>query len=167
MPLSVWNTNPKKKLKKIDLKKSCAFFCETKFPYIKEISKICWGYAIDLKFGQDLNIVERSVSWKFHQLQEARLPASGDLYGYYVDLDTKRMEPWEKIIPSFKYDPEVCVFVYLDEIIVNVGLPQRWNLKFQTSKLKFVYEESVIGHRTTIPAQSFITEKQRFYEGEG
>ena len=62
-----------KKFKNIDLKKSCAFFRESKFcekcifPYIKEISKICWGYAIDLKFGQDHSIDERSVSWKFHQ----------------------------------------------------------------------------------------------------
>ena len=36
-----------------------------------------------------------------------QLPASGDIYGYYVDMDSRRYEPWEKIIPSFKYDPEV------------------------------------------------------------
>ena len=29
-------------------------FAKNAFPYfIKEISNICWGYAIDLKFGQD------------------------------------------------------------------------------------------------------------------
>ena len=74
VPLSIWNNNPKRKFKNIDLKKSCALLCEWKFrekcrfPYIKEISKICWGYAIDLKFGQDHSIDERSVSWKFHQI---------------------------------------------------------------------------------------------------
>jgi hypothetical protein len=35
-------------------------------------------------------------------------PSAGDLYGYFVDTDTRRLEPWEKIIPSFKYSPEVC-----------------------------------------------------------
>ena len=52
----IWRKNSKKThLKKVD-----TFFRETKFrekrifPYfIKEISNICWGYAIDLKFGQD------------------------------------------------------------------------------------------------------------------
>jgi len=31
------------------------------------------------------------------------------VYGYYVDMDSRRFEPWEKIIPAFKYDPEVAV----------------------------------------------------------
>jgi dynein heavy chain len=32
------------------------------------------------------------------------------MFGYYVDLDSKRFEPWDKIVPSFKYDPEIPYF---------------------------------------------------------
>lgn len=38
-----------------------------------------------------------------------QIPGSGDLYSYYVDFDTRRLEPWEKIIPSFKYSTEVNI----------------------------------------------------------
>lgn len=40
----------------------------------------------------------------------AQLPGSGDLFSYFVDFDTRRLEPWEKIIPSFKYSPEIPYF---------------------------------------------------------
>ena len=29
------------------------------------------------------------------------------MYSYYVDFESKRLELWEKIIPSFTYKPEV------------------------------------------------------------
>ena len=38
-----------------------------------------------------------------------QLPASGDVYSYYVDMESRRFEPWEKIIPAFKYDAEVLL----------------------------------------------------------
>ena len=36
-----------------------------------------------------------------------QIPGAGDLFSYYVDFESRRFEPWEKIIPSFTYDPEV------------------------------------------------------------
>ncbi|EDO31800.1 predicted protein [Nematostella vectensis] len=46
----------------------------------------------------------------FADTHDVRIPGSGDLYSYYVDFDTRRMEPWEKIIPAFKYSSEVPYF---------------------------------------------------------
>ena len=39
-----------------------------------------------------------------------QIPGSGDLFSYFVDFDTRRLEPWEKIIPSFKYSADVPYF---------------------------------------------------------
>ena len=39
-----------------------------------------------------------------------QLPGSGDLFSYFVDFETRRLEPWEKIIPSFKYSSSVPYF---------------------------------------------------------
>ena len=39
-----------------------------------------------------------------------QLPGSGDLFSYFVDFDTRRLEPWEKIIPSFKYSADIPYF---------------------------------------------------------
>lgn len=40
----------------------------------------------------------------------SQLPGSGDLFNYFVDFDTRRLEPWEKIIPSFKYSSDIPYF---------------------------------------------------------
>ena len=42
-----------------------------------------------------------------------QLPAAGDLWGYYVDYEARRMDSWEKIVPSFKYDKETSFFEML------------------------------------------------------
>lgn len=41
-----------------------------------------------------------------------QIPGAADLYSYYVDCETRRLENWEKIIPSFTYNPEVHVYMY-------------------------------------------------------
>lgn len=51
---------------------------------------------------------------------EMKLPSNGDLYNYYMDFDNKRFETWEKIIPSFKYDPELPFFEILVPTIDTV-----------------------------------------------
>lgn len=42
-----------------------------------------------------------------------QLPSSGDLWSIHVDFDTKRLDPWERIIPTFKYSKEVPFFEML------------------------------------------------------
>lgn len=42
-----------------------------------------------------------------------QLPSSGDLWSIHVDFDTKRLDPWERIIPTFKYSREVPFFEML------------------------------------------------------
>ncbi|XP_060586003.1 dynein axonemal heavy chain 6-like [Ruditapes philippinarum] len=44
---------------------------------------------------------------------DAKLPAGGDLWSCFVDFETKRMDMWEKIVPSFKYNKEVPFFEML------------------------------------------------------
>ncbi|KAM9330540.1 dynein axonemal heavy chain 6 [Gastrophryne carolinensis] len=53
------------------------------------------------------------VRQQFEDNPEAKLPTSGDLWSVYMDYDTKRLDPWEKIIPSFKYNSEVPFFEML------------------------------------------------------
>ncbi|XP_075717900.1 dynein axonemal heavy chain 6 [Rhinoderma darwinii] len=53
------------------------------------------------------------VRQQFEDNPEAKLPTSGDLWSVYMDYDTKRLDPWERIIPSFKYDSNVPFFEML------------------------------------------------------
>ncbi|XP_039271711.2 dynein axonemal heavy chain 6-like [Styela clava] len=51
---------------------------------------------------------------------EMKLPPSGDLFNYHMDFDNKRFEVWERIIPSFKYNPELPFFEILVPTIDTV-----------------------------------------------
>jgi dynein heavy chain len=42
-----------------------------------------------------------------------QLPSVGDLWGMYMDFDLKRMDSWERIVPTFKYNPEMPFFEML------------------------------------------------------
>ncbi|KAE8631104.1 hypothetical protein XENTR_v10001083 [Xenopus tropicalis] len=53
------------------------------------------------------------VRQQFEDNPEAKLPNSGDLWSVYMDYDTKRLDPWERIIPSFKYSNNVPFFKML------------------------------------------------------
>ncbi|XP_063775637.1 dynein axonemal heavy chain 6 [Pseudophryne corroboree] len=53
------------------------------------------------------------VRQQFEDNPEAKLPTSGDLWSVYMDYDTKRLDPWERIIPSFKYSSNVPFFEML------------------------------------------------------
>ena len=46
-----------------------------------------------------------------------KLPGGGDLYAYFVNFESRRLENWEKVIPKFKYNPEVCLFFHMHELI--------------------------------------------------
>lgn len=53
------------------------------------------------------------IRTQFDDNPDARLPSSGDLWSIHVDFDTKRLDPWERIIPTFKYSKEVPFFEML------------------------------------------------------
>uniref|UniRef100_A0A8D2JQJ9 Dynein axonemal heavy chain 6 n=1 Tax=Sciurus vulgaris TaxID=55149 RepID=A0A8D2JQJ9_SCIVU len=53
------------------------------------------------------------IRTQFDDNPDARLPSSGDLWSIHVDFDTKRMDPWERIIPTFKYNRDVPFFEML------------------------------------------------------
>lgn len=42
-----------------------------------------------------------------------QLPSSGDLWSIHMDFDTKRLDPWERIIPTFKYSRDIPFFEML------------------------------------------------------
>ncbi|XP_059155726.1 dynein axonemal heavy chain 6-like isoform X2 [Physella acuta] len=53
------------------------------------------------------------VRGQFDDMGEAKLPPAGDLWSYYVDYEARRMDNWEKIVPSFKYNREGSFFEML------------------------------------------------------
>ncbi|KAK3507623.1 hypothetical protein QTP70_031174 [Hemibagrus guttatus] len=73
------------------------------------------------------------VRQQFEDNADAKLPSGGDLWSVYMDYETKRLEPWERIIPFFRYNKEIPFFEtlvptmdtvrygYLMEKLLSVG----------------------------------------------
>uniref|UniRef100_K7FYG4 Dynein axonemal heavy chain 6 n=1 Tax=Pelodiscus sinensis TaxID=13735 RepID=K7FYG4_PELSI len=53
------------------------------------------------------------VRQQFEDNPESKLPTSGDLWNVYMDFDIRRLESWERVIPTFKYSREVPFFEML------------------------------------------------------
>ncbi|XP_047126546.1 dynein axonemal heavy chain 6 isoform X3 [Hydra vulgaris] len=78
---------------------------------ISSVFVFCYVWSIGgnlIESSQD--IFDSFVRELFAENHDLRMPSSGDMYSYYIDLELKRFEPWEKIIPAFKYNPETPYF---------------------------------------------------------
>uniref|UniRef100_A0A667W9Y7 Dynein axonemal heavy chain 6 n=1 Tax=Myripristis murdjan TaxID=586833 RepID=A0A667W9Y7_9TELE len=53
------------------------------------------------------------VREQFEENSDIKLPSHGTLWSVYMNFSKKRLEPWEKIIPSFKYNQELPFFEML------------------------------------------------------
>ncbi|XP_053147968.1 dynein axonemal heavy chain 6 isoform X2 [Hemicordylus capensis] len=53
------------------------------------------------------------VRQQFEDNPDAKLPQSGDLWSVFIDFDTKRLDPWERIVPTFKYNSKIPFFEML------------------------------------------------------
>ncbi|XP_074052253.1 dynein axonemal heavy chain 6 isoform X2 [Macrotis lagotis] len=83
-------------------------------------SIICQTFAFCYLWSVGGNLIETYwdafdtfVRLQFEDAPEAKLPSSGDLWSIHMDYDTKRLDPWERIIPPFKYSREVPFFEML------------------------------------------------------
>ncbi|XP_066474528.1 dynein axonemal heavy chain 6 [Tiliqua scincoides] len=53
------------------------------------------------------------IRQQFEDNPDAKIPTSGDLWSVYIDFDIRRLEHWERIIPTFKYNRTVPFFEML------------------------------------------------------
>ncbi|CAF4573133.1 unnamed protein product [Rotaria sp. Silwood1] len=83
--------------------------------------------------SKDWDQFDTFVRQQFDEDADAKLGQGGDLFSYEVDVHHRRMETWEKSVPTFKYDktkpffdllvPNIdsCRFGYLLEKFVSVN----------------------------------------------
>ncbi|XP_072373357.1 dynein axonemal heavy chain 6 [Scyliorhinus torazame] len=83
-------------------------------------SVLCQTFAFCYMWSIGGNLTENHwdgfdsfVRHQFEDHPEAKIPTSGDLWSYYMDFHNNRLDPWDRIIPSFKYDSEIPFFEML------------------------------------------------------
>lgn len=45
--------------------------------------------------------------WWVSEFKTIKFPSQGTVFDFYIDPETKKFEPWSKLIPQFELDPEV------------------------------------------------------------
>jgi len=90
---------------------------DTKLEEVKLKSVICttfvfcyvWAIGGNLK-ATSWDAFDTFVRGQFEENPDAKLASGGDLFSYYVDVKSRRMDQWEKIVPKFVYDYEIPYF---------------------------------------------------------
>ncbi|MGH0123009.1 UNVERIFIED_CONTAM: hypothetical protein FKN15_017132 [Acipenser sinensis] len=79
----------------------------------KELYELYFVFAAIWAFGgamfQD-QLVDYRVEfskWWVTEFKTIKFPSQGTIFDYYIDPETKKFEPWSKMIPKFEFDPDM------------------------------------------------------------
>ncbi|CAM4557085.1 unnamed protein product [Lepidochelys kempii] len=79
----------------------------------KELYELYFVFAAVWAFGgamfQD-QLVDYRVEfskWWVTEFKTIKFPSQGTVFDFYIDPETKKFEPWSKLIPKFEFDPEM------------------------------------------------------------
>uniref|UniRef100_A0A8C6C0I2 Dynein axonemal heavy chain 9 n=1 Tax=Monodon monoceros TaxID=40151 RepID=A0A8C6C0I2_MONMO len=79
----------------------------------KETYELYFVFAAIWAFGgaivQDQLVDNRAEfsKWWLTEFKTVKFPSQGTIFDYYIDPETKKFEPWSKLIPQFEFDPEM------------------------------------------------------------
>uniref|UniRef100_A0A8C5P182 Dynein, axonemal, heavy chain 9 n=1 Tax=Jaculus jaculus TaxID=51337 RepID=A0A8C5P182_JACJA len=79
----------------------------------KEIYELYFVFAAIWAFGgvmvQDQLMDYRAEfsKWWLTEFKTVKFPSQGTVFDFYIDPETKKFEPWAKLIPQFEFDPEM------------------------------------------------------------
>ncbi|XP_023983695.1 dynein axonemal heavy chain 9 [Physeter macrocephalus] len=79
----------------------------------KETYELYFVFAAIWAFGgamvQDQLVDKRAEfsKWWLTEFKTVKFPSQGTIFDYYIDPETKKFEPWSKLIPQFEFDPEM------------------------------------------------------------
>lgn len=45
--------------------------------------------------------------WWVTEFKTIKFPSQGTVFDYCIDPDTKKFEPWSKMVPKFEMDPDI------------------------------------------------------------
>ncbi|XP_009072064.1 PREDICTED: dynein heavy chain 9, axonemal-like, partial [Acanthisitta chloris] len=79
----------------------------------KELYELYFVFAAVWAFGGSMfqdQLVDYRVEfskWWVAEFKTIKFPSQGTVFDFYIDPETKKFEPWSKLIPQFDFDPEM------------------------------------------------------------
>jgi dynein heavy chain len=85
----------------------------------KELYELYFVFACIWAFGSALfqdQITDHRLEfskWWITEFKSIKFPVQGTVFDYYIDGETKKFEPWTKLVPKFRLDSEMPLQVCL------------------------------------------------------
>ncbi|XP_044310020.1 dynein axonemal heavy chain 9 [Varanus komodoensis] len=92
----------------------------------KELYELYFVFAAIWAFGGTMfqdQLVDYRVEfskWWVTEFKTIKFPSQATVFDFYIDPETKKFEPWSRLIPKFEFDPEMplqACFVHTSETI--------------------------------------------------
>ncbi|XP_071654759.1 dynein axonemal heavy chain 9-like isoform X2 [Patagioenas fasciata] len=86
----------------------------------KELYELYFVFAAVWAFGGSMfrdQLVDYRVEfskWWVAEFKTIKFPSQGTVFDFYIDPETKKFEPWSKLIPQFEFDPEMPLQRHLE-----------------------------------------------------
>lgn len=85
---------------------------------------IIWGFGSALFQDQIIDWRNEFSKWWLNEFKTVKYPATGGIFNYYIDTETKTFLPWTQLVPSYELDPDIP----LQSTLVNTA---------ETTKLRY------------------------------
>ncbi|XP_055973719.1 dynein axonemal heavy chain 9 [Sorex fumeus] len=66
-----------------------------------------WAFGGAMVQDQLMDYRAEFSKWWLTEFKTIKFPSQGTIFDYYIDPETKKFEPWSKLIPQFEFDPEI------------------------------------------------------------
>ncbi|XP_037595504.1 dynein heavy chain 9, axonemal isoform X5 [Cebus imitator] len=66
-----------------------------------------WAFGGAMVQDQLMDYRAEFSKWWLTEFKTVKFPSQGTIFDYYIDPETKKFEPWSKLIPQFEFDPEM------------------------------------------------------------
>ncbi|XP_008853923.1 dynein heavy chain 9, axonemal [Nannospalax galili] len=66
-----------------------------------------WAFGGPIVQDQLIDYRAEFSKWWLTEFKTVKFPSQGTVFDYYIDPETKKFEPWAKLIPQFEFDPEM------------------------------------------------------------
>ncbi|XP_056405417.1 dynein axonemal heavy chain 9 [Hyla sarda] len=66
-----------------------------------------WAFGGAMFQDQLIDYRVEFSKWWTTEFKTIKFPSQGTVFDYYIDPETKKFEPWSKLIPKFEFDPDM------------------------------------------------------------
>ncbi|XP_067860408.1 dynein axonemal heavy chain 9-like [Heptranchias perlo] len=96
--------------------------CPKEFYELYFIFAAIWAFGGAMFQDQLVDYRVEFSKWWTSDFKTIKLPSQGTVFDYYIDPETKKFEPWSKLIPKFELDPDVPLQACLVHTIETIRI---------------------------------------------